>query len=426
MYLTGLTHRDELFDLTVRWLNDDFHEGDGQLITEIFLYEGFISGSFVIDRMFQFLRKIFGANLEMERIRQKQLLRERLIQYTAHPTGRTEDLVLKFQENPEFFFPRLSIDAVLVVASGKRLVSIGRIKRLSRVAEKVSFRLMDVLFQDIKAEAQRIAEKRAASAGLPLASFISSADAMRQDFVDAEMAVATRFREKGMQFERDAFAIDDMLGFKIIGEQEELDGISDRLKEEPGFKIVQIQEHSGNYNAVNLSVDLQLPEPGELMNLFQGLDWSIAARRGLNTDEARRSFPAYLERGSRTVRMELILTTYPELMESEFGRSLHELRILQLRERTPYCGLIAQNAGYLVEYLLTLAMAPVVDVTELPIKLYGRYLPETIGAVKCALFGNDIDGSLLNAFCLGSVCTDDFCLLTSGQNTVPVYRHAPS
>ena len=280
MYLTGLTHRDELFDLTVRWLNDDFHEGDGRLITEIFLYEGFISGSFVIDRMFQFLRKIFGANLEMERIRQKQLLRERLIQYTAHRTGRTEDLVLKFRENPEFFFPRLSIDAVLVVASGKRLVSIGRIKRLSRVAEKVSFRLMDALFQDIKAE-------------------------------------------------------------------------------------------------------------------------------------ARRGFPAYLERGSRTIRMEIILTTYPELMESEFGRSLHELRILQLRERTPYCGLIAQNAGYLIEYLLTLAMSPVVDVPELPIKLYGRYLPETIAAVKCALFGNDIDGSLLNAFCLLSGCTEGFCLLTS-------------
>ncbi len=28
MYLTGLTHRDELFDLTARWLNDDFRESD--------------------------------------------------------------------------------------------------------------------------------------------------------------------------------------------------------------------------------------------------------------------------------------------------------------------------------------------------------------------------------------------------------------
>lgn len=48
MYLTGLTHRDQIFDLTVRWLNDDFHEGDGQVITAIFVYEGFVSVSFVI------------------------------------------------------------------------------------------------------------------------------------------------------------------------------------------------------------------------------------------------------------------------------------------------------------------------------------------------------------------------------------------
>jgi hypothetical protein len=419
MYLTGLTHRDELFDLTVRWLNDDLHQGDGRIITGIFLYEGFISGSFVIHKMVHFLRTIFNTNLELERIRQKHLLRERLIQYMAHPTERTAELVRTFRGNPEFFFPRLPIDAVLVVAGGKRLVSIGRIKRLSRVAEKVSFRLMDALFQDIKAEAQHIAEMRAALAGLPLTSFISSPDAMRKDFIDAEIAVATRFREKAMQFERDAFAINDMLGFKIIGEPEELVMVLDRLKEAPGFKIVEIEEHSGNYNAVNLSVELQLPDPGELMNAFQGLDWSIAARRGLNPDEARRGLPAYLERGSRSIRLEIILTTYPELVESEFGRSLHELRILELRERTPYCGLIAQNAGYLIEYLLTLAMAPVLAVPELPIKLYGRYLPETIRAVKCALFGNDTDDSLLNTFCLVPEYTADFCLPPGPLTSTP-------
>lgn len=87
-------------------------------------------------------------------------------------------------------------------------------------------------------------------------------------------------------------------------------------------------------------------------------------------------------------------------MESEFGRSLHELRILQLRERKAYSGLIAQNAEYLIEYLLTLAIAPFLDVPELPIKMYGRYLPETISAIKYALFGYNIDESLINAFCL--------------------------
>jgi hypothetical protein len=113
VYLAGLTHRDEFFDLTVRWLNDDFYQGDGRVISEIFLYEGFISGSFVIHRMFQFLQKMFGLNLDMERILQKQVLRERLIQYSQHPSSRTEELARTSQENPEFFFPRLPIDAGL-------------------------------------------------------------------------------------------------------------------------------------------------------------------------------------------------------------------------------------------------------------------------------------------------------------------------
>ncbi|MBU4055058.1 MAG: hypothetical protein KKA41_11870 [Proteobacteria bacterium] len=400
MFLTGLTHRDELFDLTARWLNDDVHEGDGRIISEIFLYEGFISGSFVIRRMVQFLENVFGPNLGMERIHQKYFIREKLIQYNGQPTQRTEALARSFRENPEFFFPRLPIDAVLVMSGGKRLVSIGRIKRLSRLAEKVSFRLMDSIFKDIKAEAEGFAERRAAFAGLPLKSYISSPDVMEQDFMDAERAIAARFRQKAMQFEREAFAINDMLGFKIIVEPDETDRVLDCLEAEPGFEIVEVQAHTGHYNAVNLAIDLTLPDPGEVIASLRDVDWSVAAQRGLDPDMARRGLGAYLERGSRTIRTEIILTTYPELMESEFGRSLHELRILKLREQTPYRGLIAQNAGYLIEYMLTLATSPVIHGPELPIKIYGRYLPETIHGLKSALFGKDMDGGFLNAFCL--------------------------
>jgi hypothetical protein len=182
-------------------------------------------------------------------------------------------------------------------------------------------------------------------------------------------------------------------------EPEDIDRICDSLKSEPGFKIVEIQTHTGNYNAVNLSIDIELPDPGDLIHALRNVDWSVAAARGLNPDTSKRNFLTYLESGSRTIRTEIILTTYPELMESEFGRSLHELRILRLREKIPYSGLIAQNAGYLIEYLLTLAMSPTLDVPELPIKIYGRYLPETLRAVKCALYDNHIEGNLLNAFC---------------------------
>ena len=68
---------------------------------------------------------------------------------------------------------------------------------------------------------------------------------------------------------------------------------------------------------------------------------------------------------------------------------------MRLRQRQAYSGLLAQNAGYLVEYLLTLAVAPTSHLPELPVRMYGRYLPETIAAAKWALFGNEIESGLL-------------------------------
>ena len=425
VYITGMTHRDELFDLTLRWLNDDLDAGDGRLVTRIFLYESIISAAVVVNRMIAFLGKLFGGQPHMERVRQKYLLRERIVQYLPHQNLRTRKLANRFRENPEYFFPRLPIDALLVTF-GSRLAAIGRIKRLSRVAEKVSFRLVDNLFREIKAEAERIASQRATVAGLPLTALISSEEAMRRDFVKAEAAMAQRFRSKNVKIERESLAINDLIGFKIIGEPDVLKRVPMLLQEESGIAIAEIQEHTGDYNAVNLQVDIELPAPDAIAEQRGVFDWSIAALRGLDPDETRRKFRAYVASGARSVRMEIILTSYDELMESEFGRSIHELRILRLRERQAYNGHITHNAGYLIEYLLALASAPVIDVPELPVKMYGRYLPETIVTAKYAPFGNVIEVDLLNAYCLQPDCLNRFCpasdnpshLLGSGEPDV--------
>ncbi|MDZ7761606.1 MAG: hypothetical protein U5L00_15290 [Desulfovermiculus sp.] len=77
MYLTAMTHRDELFDLTLRWMNDDFDPGDEEKLTKIFVYESGIS-AIVIERILQFLKKFFGTPLHTERIRSKHKLREKI------------------------------------------------------------------------------------------------------------------------------------------------------------------------------------------------------------------------------------------------------------------------------------------------------------------------------------------------------------
>lgn len=401
MYLTIMTHREELFDLTFRWLNDDLAPEDGETITRIFLYESAVS-AMVVDRVIAFLGNLFSGPLQTERIRQKQSLRRRLIQYLPRPGDRTRQLIHHFQEDPEYFFPRLPIDALLVTTAESKLVAIGRIKRLSRVAEKVSFRLVDALFRAIQAEARHVAGKRAAAAGVLLSDLVSSEHEMQNDFATAETAVARRFRNHKVHIPREALILNDLLGFKIIGEPELTEQVPALLQQAPGISLLETERHTGDYNAVNLLVEIELPAPVELAMHLQGFDWSVARRRGLDPDVVRHGFIDYLSQGSRTVQMELILTTYDELMESEFGRSMHELRVLRLRQRQNYSGPIAQNAAYLIEYLLALAASPTVDVAELPIKMYGRYLPETVASAKDALFGDDIDGGLLCAFSLNT------------------------
>lgn len=412
MYLTSMTHRDELFELTLRWLNGDLAPEDGETISRIFLYESAVC-AVVVDRMIDFLGNIFKGPLRMERVRQKQTLRRRLINYLPSPRERTRQLIERFEADPEYFFPRLPIDALLVKTPASQLAAVGRIKRLSRVAEKVSFRLVDALFKEIQAEARRIAGQRAAATGVPLSGLVSSESQMQNDFAAAEQAVAARFRQGDVRISREALTVNDLLGFKIIGEPEMLEKVPVLLDQYAKISLLEAETHTGDYNAVNLLVEIALPSPDETVAFLKGFDWSIARRRGLDPGAAKKGFRDYLALGARTVRLEIILTTYAELMESEFGRSMHELRVLRLRQRQNYGGPIAQNAAYLIEYLLALAAAPTVSLAELPIRMYGRYLPETVVSAKCALFGNEIDGGLLDAFCLHTGCINRFCPVES-------------
>jgi hypothetical protein len=98
-------------------------------------------------------------------------------------------------------------------------------------------------------------------------------------------------------------------------------------------------------------------------------------------------FAPYVEQGARTFRAEVILTTFEELVESEFGRSIHEERILDQRSRVHYSGRIAKNASYIIGYLLMLAISPTLTVDHLPVKMWGRYLPDVHSASVWKLFG---------------------------------------
>ena len=393
-------HRAKLFEITQRWLNDDLQEEDGRRLSEIFLYESMVSGPTVQEYMLRFFQRLYGVGLSVERVRMKHRLRERLIQGLPFTDPRIDSLITAYQQNPEEFFPRLPVDAVLLFAPERHLVSISRIKRPHRVAEKAAYRMADALADLIRGEAELHASERALARGIKLSQLVSTEKQMKSDFVSAERRVAAGFRTGEITVDRRDLTINDIVGFKIIGDEQEQAHAEEMLAEEPFVNIVEREVHRGHYNATNLLVDIELPPVGRLVDEARDIDWAVAAQRGLDPALAQRNFVRFVESGERVVRTEVILTTYPELVESELGRSLHESRILRLRERQVYSGQIAENARFLIDYLLAVAYAPTVQVPELPVKMWGHYLPESLLHAIQQLHGIKSSGVLQRTFYL--------------------------
>jgi hypothetical protein len=394
MYLTGLIHRDKLYDVSVRWLHDDRHPRDGRDVTEIFLFESLVSGPAVRGLVLNLLKEIHDGRLELELVRTKDRLREIVIAGIPDRTPHMQGLIEAYRANPEEFFPRTPIDALVFWEEHGRPFAIHRIKRMRRVIEKASRRVADCLLDQIRAEGTVLARERAQRQGVDIRNLFTPAEEMTREFTEAERRVAQRFKDARVPFEKPGLRVDDVIGLKIIGTDQELARAEAAIARMEGVRVAEREVHSGDYNAVNLLLDVDLPPNGVIVAGTRHLDWGSMATRGLDAEALKRAFPAYVESGARDFRVEVILTTYDELVESELGRSIHEERIIRQREARPYRGRIAKNAEFILEYLLTLAFSPRTDVGELPIKMWGHYLPDTLSYAARRLWGLEEPGIL--------------------------------
>lgn len=387
MYLSSVTQRDRLFEVATRWFADRPEPGDGRFATEVFVYEGVIWAPTVRS----FVSDILGATrpgpVRLRRLHSKDALRTALAEAYRGMSGRADELFGQFRRYPEEFFPRTPADLVLATGGDGRPRAMVRIKRVRRIAEKASRRVADRLAERIHATAHGFAAERARQAGVPLEGFASSPEAMFDDFARAERAVSRAFRDEALSFAPRELRVDDVLGVKFVGSPEELGRIERAVAEHAGVRGVEREEHRGRYNDVNLLVDLALPPASAIVDAARDQDWRFAAGRGLAPDALAKGFAGYVETGARTVRAEIILTTPEELVESEFGRSIHEQRILEQRRSVSYSGRIAGNASFLIEYLLMLALSPRVEAGALPVKMWGQYLPDVYALAVWELFG---------------------------------------
>jgi hypothetical protein len=397
MHLTSLIHRKRLFDLATRWFADCPHEEDGRFLTKAFIYENVITAPLVREMLVGIQRTVHPEPLRLLRVRSKDELRNIVLHTCVDPSPREADLFQAFQQRPEEFFPGTPTDVMLGLRGDGSILAMARVKRLRRIAEKCSRRVADRLAGAIQDRARALAGRRAAERGIRLLDLHSTDMEMKEDFAQAERVVSRSFRDGTVVFEPRDLRVDDGIGVKFIGRSEEMMHIEEAIRNLPNLVGVEREEHRGKYNDVNLLVDLELPAPETIIDRERGRDWSYAEPRGLSASALAEHFPDYVASGARSFRAEVILQSRADFVESEFGDSLHEARILEQRHGAGYAGRIASNASFLIEYMLMLSLSPTTELHELPVKMWGRYLPDVYALAVWNLFGINLGQGLFEA-----------------------------
>ncbi len=378
LYLSGLTHRDRFFDIATRWLADQAEPEDGRILTEIFAFERAITAPVVRRFVADLCRTCHRGDLYMERISCKDQIRAAIVDAAAHPSTRVAELIDWYRQLPEEFFPRTPVRMSLVTLRTGKLAAIVRRKRIRRVADKASRRVADQLTGEIQSVARALAgsrPRRPVSGGAQIDTPPGVPTAVHGA---AERLVADRIRSGRFTLEPDALRVDDVIGVKIIGSPTELEKIEASLDNLEYTWAFHREVHDGAYVGIHQVVDLELPNNEQILANMENIDWSFAAGRGLPSEDLLPRFRSYIESCQRTFRVELILTSFDDLVESEFGVGIHEQRILDQRSLANDYGRIARNASFIIEYMLRLAVSKTIAVDELPFKIWGRYIRDTV------------------------------------------------
>jgi hypothetical protein len=386
LYLTSFIHREELLKIVERWLCARVEPGDAALLTKIFICDGYVLAQTLDALTAQFLGDVDTAAFRRIRISSKGELRDALLRLPGDSSPRIEYLLGRYRKNPDYFFYQTPISGVLFLDDRDRLAASYRIKRPKRIAEKANRHIASWIFETVQKRARALAFGRAQKAGLPLEHLITSPEEMQREFIEAEEAIAAGFRQAELRLERSSITIDDVGGVKIVGSQEKLRSIEGLLGRDPRLKVLERQSFHGNYEATSFILELGWDPEAVCKKYRDSGAWEKFAGRGLALLELKKGLEPFLANCRESIRIELILCTPEGLVESELGNSLHEERMIGQRDFKPYKGYIPTNVGFLIEYLFAVGFSPKVDICEVPIKLWGRYLPDTLGKFVRELF----------------------------------------
>jgi len=378
VYITSFVHREELFQMVQRWFCDRLEPADGQRVTKILICDGFILGE-TLDDLTRLLISTFSDEpYRAQRLHFKGELRDIICQSIPAHNNRTAELVESYKKNPEFFFTEAPVDGTAYLNATDRLLAVYRIKRPRRIAEKANRYIANHIFRMVQNRARQMAEERAQQIGVPLEHLLTAEEDMEREFTLAEEMIASAFRKGQARFEKPAVTINDVGGIKYVTDEESLYQVEEFFLKHHDFKVFERSEHTGNYRAKSMVVEVPWDKEKICRSFLENHAWEKYLNRGIPEAELQKGLEHLVEDAEPRICIEVTLTTFDDLVESELGRGIHEERIITQRGQTVYMGRIPLNVEFLVEYLFSVAVSPRIHIDRLPVKLWGRYLPDTI------------------------------------------------
>lgn len=389
--ISAFLHREELSDVIRRWMYDQVKRDDADRVVQLIHFNTvFVSRylDIVAKRIFYGLH---GREISSLAVKTKGELKDALVAFPPYCNEQVDKLITAYRSNPGRFYRETPFNGTLyfkTVNGLKIYAGSSRMKRVRRLAEKSARRMIDLVFDRIKREADALASQRAALLGIPLSELMTAPLEMEEEFFRAEGRILDDLREKRpIAGAGEIPPINDVAGIKVILEKNDEERLHVLLNEAPGCDIVEAERHSGRYNATNIVVCFRPPRDAILSFPLDESSLRIMQARGYSPYEANQLFREFVLSGEEDVLVEIIVSDYQEILESEIGRSMHEDRIIEQRLKQQYRGPLAKNIGYLMEYLFALPDARGSgDLCELPIKVWNRYLPDYFDEILKELY----------------------------------------
>ena len=388
--IDSFIHRSSLSEMISRWMVGKPAPGDVMQLKTIVNFNWYIARLWIDWFARDLLEAVHGVAPIRYPINTKGQLKDFAIAHPCYTTARIEAIRLQYGRFPEDFYRDAPIDGVIYAAKfGDRQQFIGssRIKRFRRIAEKGSRRIVDFMLERIRANADLLAEERARKLGIAKDQLITPPEMMVEEFNHAERRILKSIKNGTMQSDPLEHEIPDVAGIKIIVEPQEYARFREIVARTPTLRIAEEERHIGKYNAINLKLTYGLPKERLLAEPLNKAYLRALTYRGFHGSEVGRQYRDFVESGEDEVGFEMIVASFQEFLESEIGRSMHEERIQAQRAHHEYNGHLATNIRFLMDFMLSLCRSPwCADLDEVPIKLWVKYMPDTIERVIRKLY----------------------------------------